>query len=74
MPAVDSSMIHWIEHREAVRELDVTFASGKTYTYFGVPRRVYRAFLVADSKGSFFLDEIKNVYQYAQRSGHFRFG
>jgi hypothetical protein len=37
MPAVESSMMTWIEYRAGQRELDIVFSSGKTYTYFGVP-------------------------------------
>ena len=74
MPAVESSMMTWIEFRAGQRELDIVFSNGKTYTYLGVSPDVYRAFLAADSKGGFFLDSIKNAYPYAQRSRRSRFG
>lgn len=67
MPAVDSSAIVRIGYREPARELDITFTSGKTYTYYGVPSDVYRVFLAADSKGRFFNEHVKDVYLYSRR-------
>ena len=74
MPAVESSVMTWVDYRAVERELDIVFSSGKTYTYLGVSPDVYRAFLAADSKGGFFLDSIKSAYPYAQRSRRSRFG
>jgi hypothetical protein len=66
MPAVDSSMMERVDYRDAERQLDITFASGKTYTYFGVAQRVYEGLLAAESKGRFFHDSIDGTYRYAQ--------
>jgi KTSC domain-containing protein len=65
MPRVDSSMIRRIEYEEPTRELDITFTSGKTYTYSNVPKSVYERFLRAPSKGQFFNDYIKDQYSFA---------
>ena len=62
MPKVDSSMIYRLDYEKSTKELDITFTSGKTYTYFDVPPQVYRDFLNAGSKGRFFLDSIKDQY------------
>jgi hypothetical protein len=62
MPAVASSAILRIEYNEFTRELNVTFMSGNTYTYYGVPKDVYERFLHASSKGQFFNDYIKDRY------------
>jgi KTSC domain-containing protein len=62
MPRVESSMIRRIEYEEAPRELEITFTSGRTYVYFGVPKSVYERFLKATSKGQFFNDYIKDQY------------
>jgi KTSC domain-containing protein len=45
--------------------LDITFTSGKTYTYSNVPKSVYERFLRAPSKGQFFNDYIKDQYGFA---------
>jgi hypothetical protein len=62
MPAVASSAILRIEYSEFTRELQVTFTSCNTYTYYGVPKDVYERFLHASSKGQFFNDYIKDRY------------
>jgi len=69
MPKVDSSMIREVEYEKSARELVITFMSGKTYVYCDVPAAVYRDLLKAASKGSFFLDNIKDTYPSAQVRG-----
>ena len=43
----------------------ITFTSGKTYTYYGVPRSTNESFVRAASKGTFFNDYIKDRYSFA---------
>jgi hypothetical protein len=65
MPSVSSSAIQQIEFDELTHRLHITFTSGKTYTYYGVPRSIYESFLQAASKGTFFNDSIKDRYTFA---------
>ena len=65
MPAVSSSAIREIEFDALTNRLYVTFTSGKTYTYYGVPRSIYERFVHAGSKGIFFNDHIKDRYRAA---------
>lgn len=68
MPRVNSSAISHVDYNDAKQEMYITFIkSHKTYTYFGVPRDIYEAFLAASSKGRFFDHHIKD--QYSARSG-----
>jgi len=69
MPKVDSSMMTEVTYDKAARELVITFTSGKTYVYFGVPAAVYRDLLKAASKGSYFLDNIRDAYSCMQLRG-----
>lgn len=46
--------------------LDVEFTSGAKYRYFAVPERVFRALLIADSKGAFFNRHIRPHYPCAR--------
>lgn len=62
MPYVSSSAISRIEYDDNTRRLFITFQHGETYTYYGVPRHVYDAFLRAASKGRFYNDYIKDRY------------
>jgi hypothetical protein len=66
MPKVDSSMMTEVAYDKAARELVVVFTSGKSYVYDDVPPEVCRGLLKAASKGSYFLDVIKDVYPCAQ--------
>jgi len=52
MPAVASSAILRIEYNEFTRELHVTFTSGNTYTYYGVPKDVCERFLTLLQRGN----------------------
>ena len=62
MPAVASSAIDWIDYNKSTQELYITFKSGKTYTYYGVPESIYLSFLDASSKGRFFRKNIMDEY------------
>lgn len=63
MPTVNSTAIRRIEHDDRSLQLSIWFKdSGGPYTYYGVPRSVYLAFLAAGSKGAFFNDYIKDRY------------
>lgn len=44
--------------------LYVSFHSGSTYSYSGVPQYVYKELLNASSKGKYFAANIKNSYPY----------
>lgn len=61
----DSSAFTSIGYRCSEKELWVTFRnSGVSYVYYGVAPEVWSAFKEADSKGSFFNEEIKGYYKY----------
>lgn len=47
--------------------LDITFRSGETYTYFNVPVAIYRALQNASSPGKFFYANVRNRYSYEQQ-------
>jgi hypothetical protein len=69
MPKVDSSMMTEVAYDKTARELVITFTSGKTYVYLDVPAAVYRDLLKAPSKGSYFLDNIRDDYSCVQVRG-----
>jgi hypothetical protein len=63
MPYVSSSAIRRVEHDERSLQMQIWFVeSGGPYTYYGVPRSVYDAFLRAGSKGAYFNTHIKDRY------------
>ncbi len=63
MIPISSSVIKAIDYNSANRTLLVKFASGKTYTYSGVPEQVVRGLVNASSAGRYFNDHIKNHYR-----------
>ncbi|HAO41420.1 MAG: hypothetical protein ACJAVZ_002379 [Afipia broomeae] len=69
MPQVASSVISRIDYNAPARELHVTFTSGRSYSYFGVPGEVYFQFCRAASKGDFFNTLIRDRYEFAERRG-----
>ncbi len=64
--AVESSMIHAIGYDKEKRMLEIVFNSGRTYQYGDVPPEVYEGLLKAESKGQYFLANIRELYPYWQ--------
>jgi len=63
---VESSMIHAVGYDAEERVLEIVFNTGRTYQYFDVPPEEYEGLLNADSKGRYFLANIRDVYAYSQ--------
>jgi hypothetical protein len=63
---VESSMIHVVVCDKGKRILQIVFNTGRTYQYGNVPPEVYDEFLKAESKGRYFLANIRDVYAYWQ--------
>jgi len=61
---VTSTAIARIDYDEFARDLEVTFTTGRTYIYRGVPRTVYVRFVRAPSKGQFFNEHIRDRYRF----------
>lgn len=59
---VDSSSLRAVGYDPASQTLEVEFTSGQVYQYFAVPETVYRGLLGAESKGRFFLAEVRDHY------------
>ncbi len=66
---VDSTAIQQIDYDAARAKLSVRFVSGARYVYVGVPGKVHRAFVEADSKGRFFQLEIRDRYPFNRLDG-----
>ena len=67
MPQTASSAISRIDYSAPTRTLHVTFTSGRTYTYAGVPAEVYFQFCRAASKGEFFNVIIRDRYEFSEQ-------
>ena len=62
MVAVESSVILRIWYHAKDATLLVTFVTGKTYAYDGVPAPIYDSFVAAESHGQFFAAHIRDRY------------
>ena len=62
---VESSNIAKVGYDGASEELQVIFrTSAKTYTYYKVPPEIAKAFLEADSKGTYFMRNVRDTYAF----------
>ena len=59
-----SSLVRSASYDEGTQVLTVTFKSGRTYAYHGVPSAVADRFAAADSQGRVFNSEIRGSYEY----------
>lgn len=64
---VESTNIHSIEYSDKKQELKVWFNNRKEdefYLYSGVPPKVFGELMLAKSKGRYFADNIKLIYDF----------
>ena len=64
VPPVASSAIQRIEYDRETRTLFVIFVDGDSYAYLEVPEPVQQAFMLAESKGRFFAEAIRDRYKH----------
>lgn len=62
MNYVDSSNLDSVGYED--NTLYISFNSGSTYAYYGVPENIYHGLMNASSKGSYHAAYIKNCYRY----------
>ena len=60
---VDSSLIQVVAHNKE-NDLFIKFKTGREYIYHEVPRDEFEALISADSVGKYFLEEIKDDYDF----------
>jgi KTSC domain len=62
-PVASSSLV-WVGYDPKKRELEVGFASGSIYRYFGVLPHAYEALMRAASKGRHFNEYVRDRYRF----------
>ena len=62
-----STVIRAWNYDETEQRLDVTFVSGKRYSYHGVPLEEAEGMRAAFSKGSYFNRRIRDRYRFERR-------
>ncbi len=61
---VDSSMLTSVGYDEKEQILEVEFNHGGIYEYYEVEKKVYDDLMNADSLGHYFINNIKDDYDY----------
>ncbi len=61
-----SSLIQRAIYDPAQETLAITFATGRTYLYFGVPLDLYEEFAAAESQGQYFNWRIRDQYEFRE--------
>lgn len=61
---INSSAIAEIGYNLEKKELNVMFNSGSKYVYKDVPEDTFKQFINSESKGQFFIENIKYNYSY----------
>lgn len=64
----ESSSIARFCYDEGKRVLIVEFKHGGVYSYSDVPQVIFEQMISAPSKGSFFLENIRDAYDYTRES------
>ena len=60
----ESKMLLSVAYDANKHILYLRFRSGDVYRFFDFPDETYQQFLLAESKGQFFLNNIRNNFQY----------
>lgn len=63
---IESSNIESFGYEVQNSLLGISFKSGGLYFYFGVPKNIFEALQQANSKGSYFSQNIKDRYQFTK--------
>lgn len=60
---VESSNIASVEYDKETRILEIEFHHGAVYQYFDVPNDVYEGLMNSPAMGSYFMNEIKSIFE-----------
>ena len=66
MPMLRSSNLDSYEYNEEQETLTITFKSGQSYEYDGVPKAVVERLASAASPGKFFYAAIRDSYSFTE--------
>lgn len=61
---VNSGLFSAVLYQQDVHQLYLRFRDGNVYRYFDCPESVYKEFLVAESKGRYFSQHIRDHYRH----------
>ena len=63
---VASSLVASVGYVPEYKVLEIEFQDGRSYQYFGVPERIYKGVMAAESRGRYFNERIRDAYVYGR--------
>ena len=63
---VASSLVASVGYVPEYKVLEIEFQDGRSYQYFGVPDRIYKGLMAAESRGRYFNERIRDAYVYGR--------
>lgn len=63
---VTSSLVASVGYVPEYKVLEIEFQDGRSYQYFGVPERIYKGLMAAESRGRYFNERIRDAYIYGR--------
>jgi hypothetical protein len=63
---VESGLIQTLGYDLADSVLEIEFFGGRVYQYYDLPLSIYSELLLAESKGAYFNEFIRDMYPYVQ--------
>jgi KTSC domain len=71
---VQSSALRAVAYQPSTKELQIRFCSGPSYVYEDVPTEVHATLMAAESKGSYFSENIREAYRCRKLTDDYRRG
>lgn len=65
---VDSTNLKSVGYDKASKTLEIEFQNGGVYEYYEVPKEEFDDLMSANSKGSYFMSNIRPFYSYGKLS------
>lgn len=59
---VESTFVAHVGYVPEYKVLEIEFQDGRSYQYFGVPERIYKGLMAAESRGRYFNERIRDAY------------
>jgi predicted DNA-binding antitoxin AbrB/MazE fold protein len=61
-PVEESALVAKVGYVPEYKVLEIEFQDGRSYQYFGVPERIYKGLMAAESRGRYFNERVRDAY------------
>lgn len=59
---VESTLVAKVGYVPEYKVLEIEFQDGRSYQYFGVPERIFKGLMAAESRGRYFNERVRDAY------------